>query len=218
MEPCPRAVDATQPGATGDAWEQRYREGRTAWDLGGPPPVLVRTIGRAQVDAGPWRLPPGAAVLVPGSGFGHDALAWARAGFRVTALDVAPSAVRGLADRAARTGLPVDVRLADFLDLSADLRGQFDVVWEQTCLCALDPGRRAAYVRSAAAALRPGGLYLGLFWNHGQAGGPPYDLAPETVRALFGPAFEEAALETVPDSPPGRSNEFTFAARTARPR
>jgi SAM-dependent methyltransferase len=195
----------SEPGPkTGAGWEQRYAEGRTAWDLGGPPPVLVREIAlRAP--------PPVLRILVPGAGFGHDALAWARAGHAVTAVDVAPTPCRVLAERAARAGLVVDVRQADVLALPADLHGAFDLVWEQTCLCALDPSQHAAYARSMTAALKPGGTFLGLFWNHGMAGGPPYDLTRGAVSALF-TDVDRISLEVVPDSVPGRSNEFLFRA------
>jgi methyl halide transferase len=204
----PKDVDASARGEPANAsdWEQRYREGRTRWDLGGPPPVLVREIARRA-------LPPRLQVFVPGAGFGHDALAWARAGHAVTAVDVAPSACRALAERAARTGLVLDVREADLFGLPADLCGGFDLVWEQTCLCALAPERRADYMRAVAGVLRPGGTFLGLFWNHGQPGGPPYDLDPTAVRALFAQPFEEQALAPVADSPPGRSHEFLGAWR-----
>ena len=190
-EPCPKTVAG---------WEQRYAEGRTAWDLGGPPPVLVREVARRAP-------PPALRVLVPGAGFGHDALAWARAGHAVTAVDLAATPCRVLAERAARSGLLLDVRQADVLALPPDLRGAFDLVWEQTCLCALDPAQHAAYARAMAEALRPGGTLLGLFWNHGMTGGPPFDLTRAAVRALFA-GVEEVSLADVPDSPPGRSNEF----------
>jgi SAM-dependent methyltransferase len=188
-----------------NSWEQRYVQGNTRWDLGGAPPVLVRVIA-ATPPSPPLR------VLVPGAGFGHDALAWAGAGHAVTAVDVAPSACRALETRARRTGLPVRVLEADVFALPPETRGAFDLVWEQTCLCALPPERRADYVRAIADALRPGGRYLGLFWNHGQPGGPPFDLEPAAVRALFGQAFEELSLEPVPDSPPGRAPEFLYRA------
>jgi SAM-dependent methyltransferase len=185
---------------TAAGWEQRYREGRTAWDLGGPPPALVREIARR-------RAPPSLRVLVPGAGFGHDALAWARAGHAVTAVDVAPTPCRALVERSARAGVAVDVRQADLLALPPEFAGAFDVVWEQTCLCALAPEQHAAYARAVREALRPGGTYLGLFWNHGQPGGPPFDVSRAAVRALFA-SEGEVGLADVPDSAPGRSNEF----------
>ena len=86
----------------GDAagWNRRYEENTARWDLGAAPPVLVQFI--ASLD-GPRE---GArTVLVPGAGYGHDAIAWARAGYEVTAVDFAPLAVEGARARAAEQGV-----------------------------------------------------------------------------------------------------------------
>ena len=183
-----------------EGWEERYREGRTHWDLGAAPPCLVRLI--EGLPRGRLR------VLVPGAGFGHDAIAWARAGHEVTAVDFAPSAVAGLRRRAREAGVHVAVLEADVFRLPASLDGAFDAVWEQTCYCAIAPGRRAEYVEVMARALVPGGAFHGLFWHHGREGGPPYDVTPEQVRATFAVRFELVSLEPVPDSPAARGNEF----------
>jgi SAM-dependent methyltransferase len=197
-----------QPRTRAD-WEARYQTGNTPWDLGGAPPVL----GRALAALGPGR---GRRALVPGAGPGHDALAFARAGWATTAVDIAPSACAALRKRAARAGLPVDVLEADVLDLPASLRSRFDVAWEQTCLCALPPESREAYVRVLRDALRPDGLLLALLWNHGQPGGPPYDLPPGLARTLLAPCFDEVGVETLPPQTSGRQGEYLLRLRPRR--
>lgn len=194
--PTSSGAGATDP----QDWEQRYREGRTRWDLGGAPPALARAIAARPA-------PPRLRVLVPGAGFGHDALAWARAGHGVTAVDLAVSATDALSARAQRAGLPLRVLTADLFHLPTDLSSAFDLVWEQTCYCAIPPERRLDYVRAMADALVPGGLLLALLWNHGQPGGPPYDVRWEEARSLFLGRFAERSVEPVPDSVPGRSHE-----------
>ncbi|MFM8981219.1 MAG: methyltransferase domain-containing protein [Planctomycetia bacterium] len=178
-------------------WEQRYRAGDTPWDLGSEPPIL-----RAELA----RLGPGAGrpALVPGAGYGHDALALARAGWQVTAVDIAPSACARLRARAREEGLSLEVLEADLLDLPAALDGRFALAWEQTCLCALEPAQRAACVAALARVLQPGALLLALLWNHGQPGGPPHDLPPEVVRPLYAPWFEEQAQVAVVPAPGAR--------------
>src|SRR5689334_17318379 len=111
-----------------DAWNQRYVEGRTGWDLGRPQSALVCVIA-AQ--------PPPLRVLVPGAGRGHDAVAWAEAGHEVVAVDFAPMAVAAGRENAAARGLAIEVREADIFALPGDLAGSFDLVWEQTCFCAI---------------------------------------------------------------------------------
>jgi methyl halide transferase len=193
--------DAVTSGAT--AWNERYVEGRTGWDLGGPPPALIRVIRG---------FPAPLRVLVPGAGRGHDALAWAEAGHHVTAVDFAPLAVAAAREAAAVRGLPLVVREADVLTwpLPGELAGAFDLVWEQTCFCAIPPDRRPDYARAMEGCLAPGGQLVGLFWAHGREGGPPFDVQPDHVRAIFGERARFSILRTedVPDSPPGRSPEL----------
>lgn len=193
---CPKGDDAM----TAERWEQRYVEGSTGWDLGGPPPALVELLARLEAD----RL----RVLVPGCGNGHDAIAWAAAGHDVVALDFAPSAVQGTRRNAASAGVRLDVRQADLFALPTEMDGAFDAVWEQTCYCAIHPSQRDAYVAVCARVLRPGGRYHGLLWNHGKPDGPPFDVTPDDVRARFAAAFAIEALTPVGRSAPGRSNEF----------
>ena len=183
-----------------DRWDARYREGIPRWDLGGAPPVLPELL--AELPETSLR------VLVPGAGHGHDALAWAAAGHRVTAVDYAPLAVAGMIERVEAADVRMTIHQGDVLDLPEAFTGRFDAVWEQTCFCALARSLRADYVLSMANALRPAGTFYGLFWNHGWEDGPPFDVTPELVRSLFLPSFSEVSLKAVEHSAPGRANEF----------
>ncbi|MCA9700538.1 MAG: methyltransferase domain-containing protein, partial [Myxococcales bacterium] len=115
---------------------------------------------------------------------GHDALAWAAAGHEVVAVDFAPEAVASMRGRARETGLALEVIEADVSAPPASLRAGFDLVWEQTCLCALPPERRRPYLEQMAATLHPQGQMVALLWHHGNEGGPPYDMAPVLVERL----------------------------------
>jgi SAM-dependent methyltransferase len=187
-----------------EAWNQRYVDGKTAWDLGGPPPALVRVIAAR---------PPSLRVLVPGAGRGHDALAWAQAGHQVVAVDFAPLAVVAARENAAARGVAMEVHEGDIFALPDTFAGSFDLVWEQTCFCAIPPERRADYARSMAAVLRPGGHIVALFWNHGREGGPPHDVTREDVDRIFSGAFVVEEVSAVPDSPAGRDPELLAVLR-----
>ena len=61
----------------------------------------------------------------------------------------------------------------------------FDAIYEQTCLCALDPADWREYARRLAGWLSPGGRLFALFMQTGKEGGPPYHCAMPAMRELF---------------------------------
>jgi SAM-dependent methyltransferase len=185
-------------------WEQRYRAHDTPWDLGGPHPALAHVLEALD---GPR------AVFVPGAGHGHDALAFAAAGHDVTAVDIAPTALARLGARAAATGAGVRAVEGDVLDLPARFEDAFDLVFEHTCFCALEPADRPAYARAMARALRPDGRLAAVLWHHGEAGGPPYDISETTARACFEQVFTIASSEPLAVCAQGRRGEFLMWMR-----
>src|SRR6188508_3005688 len=86
-------------------WEERYQSGDMPWEKGEASPGLIDFL------AAHPELPRGS-VLVPGCGTGHDARVWAKAGFTVTGVDLAPSAIRLSQERTVAAGLKADFRLA----------------------------------------------------------------------------------------------------------
>ena len=169
----------SRPVDRGSDWDGMYAAGEDRWDLGGPSPPLVAALGRGEI------APPGRA-LVPGCGFGHDARLLAARGFETTGVDFAERAVRGarrLARAAGVKGLRFERR--DLFRLPRSFDGAFDLVFEQTCFCAIHPGRRDEYVRAVHRALRPGGLLLGLFFVIRPEEGPPFGTTPAEVRHRF---------------------------------
>ena len=123
------------------------------------------------------------------------------------AVDHAPRAIAVAQTNVEAAGVEVELLEADVLALPSNLQEAFDVVWEQTCFCALHPGQRGAYVEAMALVLRPGGVLHALLWHHGHDGGPPFDVSPEDAHAAFGGPFALEHLEPVP-SHPRRSHEF----------
>jgi SAM-dependent methyltransferase len=197
----------SQPSPTplnAEAWERRYQEGNTGWDLGQPAPAFVHWLGSNQAP------PPGKAVVL-GAGRGHDALLFASHGFGVTAVDFAPSPLAALAHRAKSLGLDVQTLQQDIFDLVPEHQGQFDYVIEHTCFCALDPSQRDAYVDLVADLLTPDGELLAIFFTHSRPGGPPFGSTPEELRQRFSPRFEVLTLQSIPHSVPARQGEEHLA-------
>jgi SAM-dependent methyltransferase len=163
-------------------WESQYQNKDTPWEKGAPSPGLVDFLKAEPVRG---------RVLVPGCGFGHDVRALAATADEVVGLDIAPSAVK------AARAIPVvggeRYELADFFALPAKLRGSFDWVWEHTCFCAIDRERRPAYVEAAAAALKPDGHLLAIFYldpgHEDPNEGPPFGTSLAELDGLFAPHF-----------------------------
>ncbi|HEY2572411.1 MAG TPA: methyltransferase domain-containing protein [Verrucomicrobiaceae bacterium] len=161
-------------------WNDLYAKGETPWERGRPAPVL-EVAAKMHPELFQGR------VLVPGCGLGHDARWLAARGCDVVAVDIAPLAI----DRAKSLDREhrVDFRLENLFELTRDLRGAFDLVWEHTCLCALDPAMRAKYIAGVRSALKPAGMVAGVFYMNpdldpGETG-PPFGITLEELTKLW---------------------------------
>ena len=187
------------------AWENRYLQGTTGWDLGQPAPALSAWVE----SQGPSEK--AASAIVLGAGRGYDALLFARHGFQVTAVDFAPSAIAALTQAAKAEQLSLTGLEQDIFTLLPEWQGQFDYVVEHTCFCALDPSLRPAYVHLTANLLVPQGELMAVFFTHDRPGGPPFGLSIPELTELFIPYFEVLSLDPVAVSVPARRGEEHFA-------
>lgn len=168
-------------GSAGRDWEAAYQAGDTPWDKGRAHPALVDWLSRNRLTG---------RILVPGCGAGHDVRALAAdSAAIVVGLDVAPSA-KVVAERFAKAGNETYLT-GDFL-FGFQAEGPFDALFEHTCFCAIPPARRPEYVRAAAKSLKPGGLFLAIFYRNPtdrREPGPPFGCLMEEADALFGKEF-----------------------------
>jgi len=178
-------------------WEERYAQHEDGWEMGRAHPSLVHWL-----DTTP---PPPGRIAVPGCGRGHDARLLASRGHDVVGFDFAASVLEEARALAQRDGVALRFEQADIFTLSASYPHAFDGVWEYTCFCAIDPRRRAAYVDTMAAIIRPGGWLLAVFFPMRSYGaGPPYPVARDEVRGLFAPRFRIERELTPPAPVPRR--------------
>lgn len=159
-------------------WEHRFRTEDAPWERAGVHPAVAHWL-KAGV------LAPGLSVYVPGCGRGLEPEALAEAGLKVTASDSAPSAAAFQRDRLARFDT-AQVIEADSLAWRPS--EPFDLLYEQTFLCAIHPYDRRAYEAMAFDVLRPGGKLLALFMQKDERGGPPYGCSIAAMQALFAKA------------------------------
>jgi SAM-dependent methyltransferase len=170
-------------------WQNLYDHGGDGWELGAPAPTLVEV-----VESTP---PPLGRVAVPGCGRGHDVRFLAERGHEVVGFDFAPAALMAARALAGERHAAARFEQRDIFSLPDEYAGAFDGVWEYTCFCAIDPARRAEYVRVLEAILRPGGWLLACFYPiRSGGGGPPFPVSTTEVDALLSPGFriERAAL------------------------
>lgn len=187
-------------------WESRYQQGETGWDRGAVSPSLTAWLaGEGLTEA--------SRILVPGCGRGHEVVHLAELGYTVTGIDIAPSAVNHLQQVLADKSLSAEVLLADLFDYAPD--EPFDAVYEQTCLCAIQPEQREAYEAKLVEWIRPGGTLFALFMQTGAEGGPPFHCGLLAMRRLF-PESRWAWPVCDPVFTPHRNGRFELGYQLTR--
>ncbi|MDP6892134.1 MAG: methyltransferase domain-containing protein [Verrucomicrobiota bacterium] len=164
-------------------WESLYQANEIFWDHGEASPGLVDFLSSSNN-----KMPLGRA-LVPGCGRGHDARALAIAGWNVTGLDIAPSSIPMAQQLATDNGLDIDFLLGDFLSKKPKI--QFDLIFEHTLFCAIDPNRRQDYVTATQQWLKPNGKYLAVnYIITNDDGDPPFSTSAKELDTKFQPYFD----------------------------
>jgi SAM-dependent methyltransferase len=190
-----------------DYWNSLYLANDTGWDKGRCAPPIERMLAEGHV-------PAGGRIAVIGCGKGHEALAAARQGFTVTAIDFAVEAIAAVVAGARAAALELSAERLDLFTLPNRFPGAFDAIIEHTCLCAIDPARRPEYIEATAAALKPDGLLLGLLYAHNKPAGPPFAITESEARSSFAARYALTRLRVAPDSFDHRQGfELEFLAR-----
>ncbi len=129
-----------------EAWDARYAEAGLVW---GPAPN--RFVAAETEDLAPGR------ALDLACGEGRNAIWLAERGWRVTAIDFSSVAVNRARCLAAERGVTVDFAVGDVLEAPLE-QAAYDLVLLAYLQLPLD--ERASVLMRAAAAVRPGGLFL----------------------------------------------------------
>lgn len=172
-------------------------------------------------------LSPGEQVFVPLCGKTLDMLWLLSEGHRVLGVEISPMAVQGFF---ADNDIPVspaadgpftsyradglELLCGDFFDLTADRLDGVRGVYDRASLVALPPSMRERYVAHLKA-LFPGGLnalLVTLEYPDGEMEGPPFSVAEDEVRRLFGEGCEVEKLtvfNVLEDNPRFRERGLT---------
>ncbi|XVF54991.1 hypothetical protein PTKIN_Ptkin06aG0000700 [Pterospermum kingtungense] len=148
-------------------WEESWKQGVTPWDLGRPTPVILHLHHSGSLPMG--------RVLVPGCGTGYDVVAMACPGRSVVGLDISEKAIKKAKQ------MSCSLANADYFTfLTADFfswhpTDLFDLIFDYTFFCAIEPDMRSAWAQQIQNLLKPDGELITLmFPMDDHTGGPPY--------------------------------------------
>lgn len=193
-------VDMNGPTLDAHYWNSQYISNTTGWDLGMPSPALVAFIDTLEKKD--------IRILIPGCGNAYEAEYLLEAGFsNITLIDISAELVKKLQERFAGNA-NITVILGDFFEL----KGQFDVILEQTFFCALQPFMREHYVQKMRELLDENGILAGLMFNRNfEKPGPPFGGSANDYQKLFeANGLEMVEIENCLNSVAPRANSEVF--------
>lgn len=129
-----------------------------------------------------------------GTGPGTQAVALARLGLNVTAIDISPTAIKKAQLKYSQEKVNVNFIQDDIL--SSKLDKKFDLVFDRGCFHAISPERRKDYVTTVSNLIKPEGfLFLKCFsyLEPGEEG--PYRFNPEQITEIFNLHFNINSIE-----------------------
>ena len=181
-------------------WNHRYLSGETGWDIG-----YVSTPIKEYIDQLSDK---NLKILIPGGGNSYEAEYLFNNDFNnVFVIDISSIPLKNLAERV--PSFPQKNLLhRNFFEL----KDTFDLIFEQTFFCALEPSLREDYVNKMYELLKPGGKLVGLLFNIPlNTDKPPYGGNRVEYISLFSEKFKIEKIETAYNSIPSRAgNELFF--------
>ena len=180
-------------------WDNRYKTQSTGWDMGEVSPPLKRYIDQLKDK--------NIRILIPGCGNTYEAEYLLEKGFtNVTVVDIAPTLINKLKEKF-KNNAHITILLADFFEL----KGEYDLILEQTFFCALNPELRSAYCDKTHSLLSKNGKLAGVLFNKiFEKEGPPFGGTKESYETLFKHKFEFIAFENCYNSHPKRQDSELF--------
>jgi SAM-dependent methyltransferase len=157
-------------------WTDLYLKNETRWELGAPSHALELLVPQLKLQK--------SRVLVLGAGSGNDAAWFAQRGHIVTAIDFSAEAISRAQQKYGH--LPtLTFKQGDIFQLPTQMNESFDLIFEHTCYCAINPERRDELMKVWRRVLVDHGHVMGVFFTMDKSDGPPYGSTEWELRSRF---------------------------------
>lgn len=127
------------------------------WNVEAPPEALVEVVESGKVRP--------CLTIDLGCGTGNYAIYLATCGFKVTGVDLSPTAIEIAKENAAKKGAKCRFIVADILGDLREVDGTFDFAYDWEVLHHIFPDERAHYVENVYRLLNKGGKYLSVCFS-----------------------------------------------------
>lgn len=208
----PSFLPSVEDVSQADFWSEKYKAwaagDKPGWDLGNAHPAIKDVLPQIKLNK--------ASVAVLGAGAAHDAAALSAAGHIVTAFDVSPLAIEKAKSLYPETATLKYVCMDVLQPIPADYKQQFDLVFEHTFFCAIDPQRRQDAIRTYRELLHEEGQILGIFFVTTPQPGPPFGASEWELQRRLEKNFSFLYWTRWQHSPQGREDWelLIFAKKT----
>lgn len=196
--------------STSNHWTNIYKDtGNPGWNLGEPAEALKDMLPRIKLSR--------AKVLVPGCGEGHDAAHFAQKGHIVYAVDFSEEAIA----RAKKNyGHLPDLHFiqADIFKLPQEWTHSFDLVFEHTLYCAVDPVLRNKVLEVYSKVLHETGQLMGVFFAFERRFATPFGGTEWELRERLKKNYNFIFWGRVKNSIPRRLGKELFVYASKKPK
>ena len=180
-------------------WDNKYENEQTGWDIGHVSTPIKEYID--QLTNKELR------ILIPGAGNSYEAEYLYKQGFKnVIVIDISKQPLININKRIPE--FPSENLLhQDFFEL----KGEYDIIIEQTFFCALDPSLRKDYVNKMHEVLSENGKLVGLMFDAPlNTEHPPFGGTKEEYKNLFEQKFEMKIIKMAHNSIESRAGKEVF--------
>lgn len=193
-------------------WNEKYLNSESSWDLNSANPVFVKLLNDKNI------ILPGA-ILIAGCGKGYDAIAAAKSGYEVTAIDFSSYAINFTNELANQSSVKIQTIEEDIFELNAEYENRFDIVYEYVMYCAINPDRRKEYAKKISSLLKINGKYVSLFFPiEKREGGPPFGISLADTYSVFSQYLKlELSTNRIDSVKPRRGREVLQVYRKTSP-